>query len=183
MRPLLPQLLAAPAAAGLLFLLPPSIAQANTDSSRPLWRELVGNLLKLVEDEDISNKDLKQEILSLIEKKSDDNISIQNQIDDLRGQIQNQASNDTKSILDEIKENLSKEFRIIRLASTKQDLRKLEKKLVKFGENLRISKKDLGAIKNETDKIQDLERKLRNIQSDIEYIKDSIDNLNSTSSP
>ena len=128
MRPLLPQLLAAPAAAGLLFLLPPSIAQANTDSSRPLWPDAVRNLLNLAGNPDISNQELRKEILTLIEDKFDDNDSIQNKIDNLRDQIQNQASNDMKNILDEIK-NLSKEFRIIRLSSTKQDLRNLEKSL------------------------------------------------------
>ena len=151
----LPRLLAAPTLAGLLFLIPPSIAQPNSDNSPSPWNNFIVNLLKLLQ-EDISNKQLKDEILDLLEDKSDDNVTIQSQIDDLREQLKNQASSDTKDILDEIEKLSTKLSNIETSALEAEDVKEI---FVKVSEEHR------------TNQDQELEKRFTDLEKDLIDIK------------
>ena len=164
----LAQLLAAPTAAGMLFLTcVPSIAQGQKSSSQmsPV-QQIVNWVLNSLNNESTLDKETFKELLNFIvnfvEPNDDKTLT---EIKLLRERIDSQANNDMKSILDGI-ENLSQEFekikaRVYSLPKTKdlrQSLEYLEAMLTKLKGN-------------QQEDFQDLEKKIGSIESDIEYIK------------
>ena len=162
------QLLAAPTLAGLLFLLPPSIAQTHTNSTQSnLWQRIGTSILNLFGD--ISNEELKDEISTLLDTARnliDDNIK--NLIDE----IEKRQVTDVKNILDKLDE-LDKNIDNLRTMEYRnnQDLKEKINQIQELIKNVNENLNRIDNIKSETDKIQDLRKMLGSVETDIQDIR------------
>ena len=138
----LSRLLAAPTVAGLLFLIPPSIAQTNSDNSPSPWSTFFENVLALFQDKSIPIEDLKSQIIK--------------QVEILTELIKNQANADKKIILSEIEELSKKLSNIETSALEAEDVKEI---FVKVSEEHR------------TNQNQELEKRFTDLEKDLIDIK------------
>ena len=162
----LSRLLAAPTVAGLLFLLPPSIAQPNSGNSTSSWSNFIEDIVKLFQNKDISVEELRNQIIKSTEL------------------IRNQSNTDQEVILDEIKELSTKLDDIETSVLKEEDLdrillqistktRQVENKLAKQDKDLEEKfvklNRRLQGIKNI---ITELQKEVGSIEIDIQGLKD-----------